>query len=33
MARLSRVEVFSPDEVAIVHVMNHAFGENEDRRE
>ena len=22
MARLARVEVFSPDEVAIVHVMN-----------
>jgi len=23
MARLSRVEIFAPDEIAIVHVMNH----------
>ena len=26
-ARLARVKVFAPDEIAIVHVMNRAFGE------
>jgi hypothetical protein len=27
MVRLARLKVFVPDEIAIVHVMNHVFGE------
>ena len=26
MARLTRVEIFAPDEIAIVHVMNRTVG-------
>ena len=33
MARLARVQVFAPDEIAFVHLMNRAFGEKVAGRE